>query len=300
MSTNFDNERCTRCNQKDTIITDYESGELVYNNCGLVYEERMIVDEYEKRTFENNDGDHQIQRVGPPMKPEYGNECGVDLIIREKGKTKIIKSYSKFTKIQRNFCNIQNILSQKQIPKNMIEETKSLYSKFAENKNMQGRKIKNIIIAIFYYVCRKEKTPKTIKEISDMFGLTEREIKKAFNSIKSEIVEPIKDENEINDIGKNFIQSFIGGDIARYELKLLAFKILDNLNQTAILEGKSPKTIAGLSLFLSCKLLNDNLIDKEDFYTKFSNKNTLSKAYNQIKNDIKMIIPQEYADKINF
>jgi transcription initiation factor TFIIB len=300
MSTNFDNERCTRCNQKDTIITDYESGELVYNNCGLVYEERMIVDEYEKRTFENDDGDHQIQRVGPPMKPEYGNECGVDLIIREKGKTKIIKSYSKFTKIQRNFCNIQNILSQKQIPKNMIEETKSLYSKFAENKNMQGRKIKNIIIAIFYYVCRKEKTPKTIKEISDMFGLTEREIKKAFNSIKSEIVEPIKDENEINDIGKNFIQSFIGGDIARYELKLLAFKILDNLNQTAILEGKSPKTIAGLSLFLSCKLLNDNLIDKEDFYTKFSNKNTLSKAYNQIKNDIKMIIPQEYADKINF
>lgn len=300
MSTNFDNERCTRCNQKDTIITDYESGELVCNNCGLVYEERMIVDEYEKRTFENDDGDHQIQRVGPPMKPEYGNECGVDLIIREKGRTKKIKSYSKFTKIQRNFCKIQHILSQKQIPKNMIEETKSLYSKFAENKNMQGRKIKNIIIAIFYYVCRKEKTSKTIKEISDMFGLTEREIKKAFNSIKSEIVEPIKDENEINDIGKNFIQSFIGGDIARYKLKLLAFKILDNLNQTAILEGKSPKTIAGLSLLLSCKLLNDNLIDKEDFYKKFSNKNTLSKAYNLIKNDIKMIIPQEYADKINF
>lgn len=300
MTTNNAYETCIRCNQKDTIIEDYESGELVCNKCGKVYEERMIVDEYEGRTFENEAGENQIQRVGPPMKPEFGNECGVDLVIREKGKTIVIKSHSKFTKIQKNFSRIQNILSQKQIPKIMIEEVKSLYSKIAEKKNMQGRKINNIIIAIFYYVCKKQKVAKTIKEISDIFGLTEREIKKAYNSIKSEIVEPIKDESEINDIGKNFIQSFIGGDTTRYNLKLLAFKIHDNLNQSAILEGKSPKTIAGLSLLLSCKLLNDNLIDKVDFYIKFSSKNTLNKSYNQIKNDLKMIIPQEYADKINF
>ena len=42
------------------------------------------------------------------------------------------------------------------------------------------------------------------------------QIKKAFNKIKSQIVEPIKNNSEINDYGKDCIESFIWGDISRY------------------------------------------------------------------------------------
>ena len=59
-------EICSRCKSKDSIITDYENGELVCNQCGLVYEERIIVDEDEQRTFADDNGDNQIHRVGPP------------------------------------------------------------------------------------------------------------------------------------------------------------------------------------------------------------------------------------------
>jgi translation initiation factor 2 beta subunit (eIF-2beta)/eIF-5 len=42
---------CTRCKSKDTIQTIYQVGETVCKNCGLVYEERVIVDEDKKKNL---------------------------------------------------------------------------------------------------------------------------------------------------------------------------------------------------------------------------------------------------------
>jgi len=289
---------CNRCRAKNSIITNYESGEILCNQCGLVYEEGIIVDKYEKRTFQDESGDNQIQRVGPPSNPVYDNECGTNLIIRENGKTKYIKTYSKASKIQRNFSRIQHFLSQAQVFQSMIEQTKEIYYKIAEKQNMQGRRINDIIIGIYYYVCRKNDSAKTIKEISNMFNITERKIKKAINSIKSYIEEP-KTENQLNNIEKNYIQTFLEGDINRYNLKMLTYEIISNFNNNGILEGRTPKTIAGLSLYLSCKLLNDNLYENNNFYSMFSSRNILKKAYYDIKGHLNLIIPKKYADKMN-
>ena len=291
---------CNKCKSKNSIITDYKNGEMVCNQCGLVYEEQIIVDEYEKRTFQDDSGDNKIHRIGPPSNPSYDKEFGTNLMIREKGRTKFIKSYSKYSKIQNNFSKIQYLLSQAQISQIMIEETKDIYGKISKKMNMQGRKISNIIIAIYYYVCRKNYTAKTFKEISRMFKVPESEIKNAFNSIKLYIVDS-KEEKQLNEIEKNYIQEYLEGDIKRYNLKMLTYEIIDNINNCGILEGKSPKTIAGLSLIISCKLLNDKLYEDDNkvFYDKFSVKNTLIKAYDKIKEHLNLIVPKEYADKMN-
>jgi len=290
-----ENEICENCKAKGSIIMNYDVEQLVCNNCGLVCDKKIIADEDEKRTFENDEGDNQIHRVGPPTNQAYGNECGTDLIIRINGKTKYVKGYSKFSKIQKNFIRIHKLLSSANVEKKLIEQTKVLYDKVAKTKNMQGRNINHIILGIFYYVCRKEKT---IKEIATMFNVTERVIKKAFNNIKSDIVEPKINDDEINETEKNYIRYFIGGNIGKYDLKMLSFEIVENINKNNLLDGKSPKTIAGLALFLSYKLLSDNLDDKMEFYSMFCNKNTLKKSYDEIKTFLNIIIPQKYTDKI--
>ena len=198
-----ENEICENCKVKGSIIMNYDVEQLVCNNCGLVCDKKIIADEDEKRTFENDEGDNQIHRVGPPTSQAYGNECGTDLIIRINGKTKYVKGYSKFSKIQKNFIRIHKLLSSANVEKKLIEQTKVLYDKVAKTKNMQGRNINHIILGIFYYVCRKEKCAKTIKEIALMFNVTERVIKKAFNNIKSDIVQPKINEDEINETEKN-------------------------------------------------------------------------------------------------
>ena len=131
-----------------------------------------------------------------------------------------------------------------------------------------------------------------------MFNITERKIKKAINSIKYYFEEP-KTENQLNSIEKNYIETFLEGDINRYNLKMLTYEIISNFNNNGILEGKTPKTIAGLSLYLSCKLFNDNLYENNNFYSMFSSRNTLKKAYYEIKGHLNLIIPKKYADKMS-
>ena len=108
------NNMCDRCNSINSIITDYVYGEVVCNNCGKVYEERLIVDEYEDRTFQDNS--NKIQHVDAPINPIYENEVGTKLIIRENGKTRCVNNYSKKSSIGRNFYKIQKLLSSQNIP----------------------------------------------------------------------------------------------------------------------------------------------------------------------------------------
>lgn len=171
----IENSICPRCKAENSIIVDEGFGELVCNYCGLVIEEQILVDEYKKRTFINDEGANQIHQFGSLNNPVY-SESSI----------------------------IQNLLSSVNIPQNMIEETKRLYEKFAKDKNMQGKNKNNIIIAIYYYVCLKEKYTKTIKDIVSMFkgifpNLTEKIVKETFNSIKADIIEPAINIDEIND-----------------------------------------------------------------------------------------------------
>ena len=292
---NDKNTTCGNCDAINSIIEDPKSGQLVCDNCGCVYEEGLVADEYEKRTFHDDNGDNQIQRVSMPT---IGNNMGVNTLIRENGKTKFIRSYLKIDKFDRNKIKIQKLLQRAQVEQSFIEKTKTLYLQMAKDKNMQGRNIKHIIIGIYYYVCRKSSMAKTIKEISDMFNVSERIIKRAFNSIKKDIVEPSIDENEMLNIENNFIRTFLNANYPNSKINELASELLGNINKTSILEGKNPKTISGIALYIAFKLM-DAKIDESPFYQKFSNKNTLRRSYEEIKNYLDQIIPMNFMEKAN-
>lgn len=292
---NDKNTTCGNCDAINSIIEDPKSGQLVCDNCGCVYEEGLVADEYEKRTFHDDNGDNQIQRVSMPT---IGNNMGVNTLIRENGKTKFIRSYLKIDKFDRNKIKIQKLLQRAQVEQSFIEKTKILYLQMAKDKNMQGRNIKHIIIGIYYYVCRKSNMAKTIKEISDMFNVSERIIKRAFNSIKKDIVEPSVDENEMLNIENNFIRTFLNANYPNSKINELASELLGNINKTSILEGKNPKTISGIALYIAFKLM-DAKIDESPFYQKFSNKNTLRRSYEEIKNYLDQIIPMNFMEKAN-
>lgn len=299
---NYENEICKNCQSKDSIIMDYELGHLVCNQCGLVYEERIIADEDEKRTFHDDNGDNQIHRVGLPQNPAFGNECGTNLIIRDKGKTKVYKDYSNISKSHRNFMRIDRFLSSLNIPCNLKEQTKELFDKISKNHTtMKGRNLNHIYIGAYYYACCKLKMAKTFKQIAEEFNVTERIVKRAFNNIKYDVTESPKEEennNGIYDICKNYIQTFLGGNIENYDVRILSFEIIKNIIRNVLLEGKNPKTISGLALIISFALYNDNSYDKKELYKFFSNKNTLAKSYKEIKDKINLIVPQKYKDII--
>ena len=290
MQQNMKDKICSNCQSK--IEFDDEIGKFVCG-CGIEYDELM--DEDEKETGADENEERNIQMVKSYGKA--GNEFATNTLFIRSGKKTIIKTtYSKKTRIDKNNYRIQKLLQGKTSPQ-MIEKTKILYRKFSENKNMQGKNINNIIIGLFYYVCRIENVARTKKEISKDLNVPERLITKSFNRIKSDIVEP-SDENYINKIEENFVNSFIGINEQTYDLRKLIYTIINNFNKGDILEGKTPETIVGLSILFSYKLLEKDFYNKEEMYKEFSTENTLKKAFEEIKDCLDLIIPKQYSEKI--
>ena len=90
---------------------------------------------------------------------------------------------------------------------------------------------------------------------------------------------------------------YIGDDQDKYDVKMLSFEIIKNINDNALLEGIQPKTISGLSLLLSYKLLNQKNNNDENFYKAFSNKTSISKSFEKIKSSLNKIIPEKYTQR---
>ena len=282
------------CQEKNTIIED--DGQVVCSNCGLIYDENVIVNEYEKRTFEGDD--EQIKRVALPERPEQVAKRATVSVVSHIGQKKVVRTYTKQTKIDKNFKKIEHVLSLAGVTKKIIDITKELYSTMAPNKNMQGRNFNHIIIALYYYANIIEGQAKTFRQIEKIFpSVKERQIRKAFNCIKCYIVHNDSEDKLIN-IEKDYIRSYIGINQEKYESKMLSYDIITNINHNSFLEGKSPNTVAGISLLLSYRLLSDNCDSGEDFFRTFSNKATLSRAFEEIKCSLDKIIPQKYSDKI--
>lgn len=285
---------CENCQEKNTIIED--DGQVVCSNCGLIYDENVIVNEYEKRTFEGDD--EQIKRVALPERPEQVAKRATVSVVSHIGQKKVVRTYTKQTKIDKNFKKIEHVLSLAGVTKKIIDITKELYSTMAPNKNMQGRNFNHIIIALYYYANIIEGQAKTFRQIEKIFpSVKERQIRKAFNCIKCYIVHNDSEDKLIN-IEKDYIRSYIGINQEKYESKMLSYDIITNINHNSFLEGKSPNTVAGISLLLSYRLLSDNSDSGEDFFRTFSNKATLSRAFEEIKCSLDKIIPQKYSDKI--
>ena len=284
------------CETKENIFEDFTNGNIVCKKCWMIIDENLIDDQYEKRTSESDD--HEIKRVGQPSRPGQTIEPGNDLIIRENGHTRKRVIHTKQTKINKNFNRIQELLSKAGVFSNIIEKTKEAYKELAKIKNFQGRNLTHIIIALYYYVSRKENMAKSYKDVAKIFpSATEREIRKAFNGIKEDAVE-YDDEDELVKVEKNLIQYNIGGKLEKNEAKMLSYKIIENINNNAMLEGKSPTTVAGLSLMLSYKILNDNSDNMKDFFNTFATKATLRRTFKEINDQLDKIIPNKYFDKI--
>ena len=173
-----------------------------------------------------------------------------------------------------------------------------MYKELSEKINMQGKKINHIIIALYYYVCRKENVAKSYKDLEKMFSpVTERQIKNVYTKYISQIVD-YKEEKDYIQITKNLINNYIGGIMTKNAVIELAYKIIDNINNQSLLEGRSPNTVAGLSLLLSSKLLSNNADESGDFFSTFSNKAIIKKAFAVIKPSLYQIIPNDHSNKI--
>ena len=297
-----DENICPKCGSRDSQVTDNRSGEIVCQCCGLVFEERIIDDTYEKRSFSNeNGGNRGESRIGGPMKAGEGNNLGSNLIYfdRNGGARKARGGNGAYNQspIERNFEEIDKILGNKEITKALIEETKDIYNQVTKVLKMKGRNLKTMICAMYFIASRKKGLSKSFKEISKMFGIEEKRIKKAYNYIKTVVVNSLTPEQLYETI-KNYIVSFCEENREEYQYRQLASDIAEKINDSCILEGRNTKTITGIALLIAFKLVKTQNINKRMICENFATENTMDIVFEKLKPYLDKIIPKEYQNQI--
>lgn len=298
-----DDNICRRCGVKDSKVVIPQNGELVCENCGLVYEERIIDETYEKRNFNNeSSGGKKVEsRISGPMRASDGGCLGTNMVISSRGgaKMKSASSLSVKTSTERGLEEIQKVLTQIQVEQAMIDETRNLFEQVSKKKKMKGRNLKCMIGAIYFIACRLKNLSKSFKEISKMMKLNEKKIIKAYKFIKDVVVNCSTPER-LNEVVKNYISTFCesNSSLAKPEVKKLAWEIATKINDSSILEGRNTKTIAGLSVFLANKLLDGNLT-KKIIAQNYTSEATLDNVFEKIKDNLEVIIPEKYHSQLD-
>ena len=298
----YDENICHRCNARDSKVTDKRNGEIVCQNCGLVFEERLIDDTYEKRNFNNENGGNKGEsRIGGPMKAGEGSNLGSNLILFDKNghgrKARGGNGAYNQTPIERNFEEIEKILGNQDVKKSIIEETKDIYNQVTKVLKMKGRNLKCMICAMYFIASRNANLSKSFKDIAKMFGIEEKRIKKAYNYIKTVVVRSLSPE-QLNETINNYIRSFCEGKGENYTFINLASQISKNINDSALLEGRNTRTITGISLLIASKLIKPDKINKKIICDEFASESTMDTVFEKIRGSLDKIIPKEYHSQI--
>src|SRR5215216_3101786 len=183
---NFDNDN--KNNNKSSIITDPESGELICSNCGLVLSlEKVQETRAEWRYSDSDSANNDRIRTGMPTSLAR-HDMGLSTIIgrtdRDYTGNRIatsIKStidrlrildyrtqlYSATDRsLKKAFSELDTLKDKLALPNSVVEKAAYIYRKAQERGLIRGRTMHAMLAAAIYIACRQLAVGKTLNEIS--------------------------------------------------------------------------------------------------------------------------------------
>lgn len=173
---------CIHCNRTNFI---YEDGECCCTECGAIVEDVVI------HSMENSfasEGTKNTVRVGMPENPLLPRSS-LGSMISARGRyipgMKKMCQYHQWNSMpyrERSLWSVYNKIMNKArrggISKFLIDEAKSIYKSLSEVSISRGSNRNGLIAACVYVSCKRNNVPRSVKEIANMFDLTEPELTK--------------------------------------------------------------------------------------------------------------------------
>lgn len=263
---------CDICGNTTNFIHDDVMGEVICGNCGLVLDEKMIDEGKEWRAFDH--GEEMSKARAGSKYNQFVYDRGLSTIIdgsykdcngnslspfarrlQERLKRAQKRSYRKNE--DRNFSDAMNYLSSFSEMFSLTKKTKEQiaadYRKIVKSQALKGRTIKNILLALIYIHCAKNKRPIPISEIKEKGNISESDLmaykKKVYKALKMKVV-IITPKDYLNTIHRSLK---IEDDVLLVFAKFLydKYKAIDPVS----IQGKDPLGVAAGVYYLACLLL---------------------------------------------
>ena len=281
---------CSVC-KSDRVITDYESGEVICSNCGLVISDNIqdstdaMYDKSRKTGVTNSLAryDMGLSTIMGKSNQDAGGHI-LDAAMRSRMERlrrwdlRIKTSTYNNRNLRDAFDQLHTSKDKLGLPDSIVEKTAYIYRKAQQRGLVRGRAISAVLDAAMYIACRELGIPKTLKEIAVANNTKRRTLAKSYRLLITELDIKIP----IIDSTKCIIKISNTANLNE-KTKRKAINIMYDLNRKEVPAGKDPMGIAGTVLYIACLYTGEKRTQTDIAQAAGVTEVTLRNRYRQIK-----------------
>ena len=270
-------EKCPECNSAH-LVRDYDRGELVCVDCGVVIEDKLIDQGPEWRAFDVEQGEKRA-RTGAPMtytihdkglsteiswknKDSYGKSIPTrnraQLYRLRKWQRRIRVSNATERNLAFALSELDRMASAMGLPRNVRETAAMIYRK-AVNKNLiRGRSIEGVVAASLYAACRQCDVPRTLDEVANASRVGRKEIGRTYRFMTRELKLKLMPTRP-----QDYVSRFCSELKLSGEAQAKATDILKDASKKELTSGRGPTGVAAAAIYISSILCNERRTQRE-------------------------------------
>jgi len=269
--------RCPKCGSTHLSI-DYNRGEVVCNNCGLVIDEDFIDHGPEWRAFDHEQRDART-RVGSPMTytihdkglstvigQENRDSYGKSIPTRSRAQVYRLRKWQSRTRIadatERNLAvalsELDRMASSLSLPRNVRETAALIYRRAVAKNLIRGRSIEGVSAATVYAACRQVGVPRTLDEIAGASKVSRKEIGRFYRLVARELRLKL-----IPTSPKDYISRFCSELKLSGEVQAKSGELLKLIAEKELASGRGPTGMAAAVLYIASVVCGERRTQRE-------------------------------------
>ena len=295
---------CPECGGGN-LVEDYDQGEIICHQCGLVISENILNRGPEWRAFTKEEKDER-GRVGIPTsfsihdkglstvieqvnRDAYGRKLPLDrrlemLRLRKwQIRTRVHSSIDR--NLAQAMAELDRLTDKIHIPSATKERAAVRYRKALDNGLVRGRSIAAISAAAVYAACRASETPRTLKEVAAASRIGKKDVARCYRLLLRELNMKMPVEDPVKCISKI---------ASRVDMSMMtqrkALEILRMAKEKGIVSGKDPMGLAAAALYVACVLIGEKKTQKEIADVANVTEVTVRNRYKNLKENLNLDI----------
>lgn len=298
-------DKCPECGSAN-LVHDYDTGETVCGDCGLVLHDQMMDKGPEWRAFTQEEKESR-SRVGIPTSysvHDKGLSTAIGRVDRDAFGRKLplqtrlqmwrlrkwqIRSRV-HSSVDRNLAQamaeLDRLSDKSYIPPSVKEKAAVIYRKALDKGLVRGRSIAAIAAASLYAACRDTNTPRTLREIAEASLVDKKDVARCYRLLLRELGVQMPIADPLTYISKIAERTGISG-----RTKGVAIQILSDAKRRRAAAGKDPMGLAAAALYLACLQNNEKKTQKDIAEAAGVTEVTVRNRYKSLKRQLGLALP---------
>lgn len=300
-------EKCPEC-LGDNLVHDYDTGETICGDCGLVLYDQMVDKGPEWRAFTVQEKTSR-SRVGMPTSYSI-HDKGLSTTISQVDRDALGRKLPLSTRLQmwrlrkwqirsrvhssvdRNLSQamgeLDRLSGQVSIPQAVKEQAAIIYRKALDKGLVRGRTIAGVAAASLYAACRKKGTPRTLREISEASLVDKKDVARCYRLLLQELEFHMPVSDPLTYVSKIAEKNGISG-----RTQGAAIALLREAKRRRVASGKDPMGMAAAALYITCLQNNEKITQKDIADAANVTEVTVRNRYKALKKQLNIQIPDK-------